>query len=1770
MNRIVFFMSILFVCTGTICSQTTYYSKSAGSLNLVGTWGINTDGTGTSPANFTTANCTYIIVNNVAATIAANWAVSGTSSVIQVGDGTQAIDFTIPTAFKVTGTIGVMNASTLTIASATNPTLGTLSAGSTVVYSDVAAQTVLNATYDNLTLSGSGTKTLANTASSTINNVLTINAGIAFALNTNTAYTLNLNGTLAGSGTITGGASANLSIGGTGNFGTILPTAAPLTLANFTLNRAGSGNIILGGNVTVSTSCNFSNGVLVLNGKTLTLNGSLTFPASSANGTITGSATSNLSIGATSITNNLFLTSGSQTLNNLTLNSSGQTLTLGNDLTVSGAYAQTKGIVNINGNTLTLSGTASFASSVANGTTSGSATSNLLISATTITNSLFMTVGAQTLNNFTLNSSGKTLTLGTPLTVSGAFTQTNGIISLNAQTLTLGGTVVFPAASANGTITGSATSSLAISATSITNNLFLTGGAQTFKNFTLNSSGQTLTLGAANNLTVSGAFTQTNGIFNINGNTLTLSGTIIFPVASSNGVITGSAASNISITATAITNSLFMDQTIPGTTNELKNLTLNTSGVTLSLGSNLIVSGAYAQTKGIVNINGNTLTLSGTASFASSVANGTTSGSATSNLLITAATITNSLFMTVGAQTLNNLTLNSVGKTLTLGTALTVSGAFTQTNGIINLNAQILTLSGTVTFPAASTNGTITGSATSDLIISATSITNNLFMTAAGTTLRNFTLNCAGQTVTLGSALTVAGAFTQTNGIFNINGNTLTLSGTVIFPIASSNGTISGSATSNISITATAITNNLYMTSGAQTLNNLTLNTSGVTLPLGSNLTVSGAYTQTKGIVNINGNTLTLSGTAIFSTTAANGTISGSATSNLLLSATTITNSLFMTVGFQTLNNFTLNSAGKTLTLGAGNNITVSGAFTQTNGILSLNGQSLTLSGTVVFPAASTNGTITGTAASNLTISATSITNDLFFTTGSQTLNNFTVNSSGQTLTMGTPLTVSGAFTHTSGMINLNGQTLTLNGAITFPTSAANGSFTGSSTSSLSIGGSGAITNSMYMTQTSSSTNSLNNITLNRTGQTLTLGNALNLIGTLTPTLGTFASAGNLTLIASSPTVTAWIGSIGATASVTGNVTVQTYAAGGNTGWALLGSAGITGTTFSNWNSSFDITCTNCPNGSAPGGSTFTSIDAYSETVGGVFGNPSRYIGISNITDPLTIGQGYWVYLGNGQTTTTDIVMNVTGPVNQGNYTYNLTLTGAANSDHGWNLISNPYPAPINWTSLRAGNAKVANSIYVYNADLNGFASYVAGVSSPAVGSGGIGNLIPAGQGFYVQVTGATTLVAKETFKGASTQQVLRTSNPNQTQSTSSPMVFRLQASGNAMKNETAIYFDANATLHYENEYDAISLGVDPGFLGIVSSLNDTDYAINGLPTLNQNFSIPVKTITGTTGSYKITATDLQNLPSGACLKLHDKYTNTDWDLRTGPYSCTLSDTETVARFVLNITIDQNLSVSSSFKNPTCSSSANGYMTASASGTAPWNYYWKDSANNIIQTSLNNSSSDTLKNANAGNYSVDVNTAGTCNNGTLTFVLQGAASPNALFSPSSNTLTLVNDTVTVSFTNHSANANTYNWNFGDGTVLSDTNALHQYTSPGTYLVILTAYNTICGDSSQYSQTITIDSSSNATGIKSFVANQSNMQISRDAAGYYVQFNYQSKTNAVISVQNLLGERVVTDIQQDNVLKNKTYVALGNADNNVLIISVITSAGEKTFRKVINY
>lgn len=179
----------------------------------------------------------------------------------------------------------------------------------------------------------------------------------------------------------------------------------------------------------------------------------------------------------------------------------------------------------------------------------------------------------------------------------------------------------------------------------------------------------------------------------------------------------------------------------------------------------------------------------------------------------------------------------------------------------------------------------------------------------------------------------------EPSGIFNINGNTLTINGTI-----SNTGTISGTSGSDLNIGGTAggSVGTLYFTSGARDLNNFTINRTGTTpsVNLGSDIRVHGTASFTSGEVVINSNTLRFNNGSWGS-----GTVTGSANSNITVDGTGGT--LRFTGGNGLLKDMLLNTnataavhASEKLDITAGStpgSVTVgSGAVLTTNDKLSL------------------------------------------------------------------------------------------------------------------------------------------------------------------------------------------------------------------------------------------------------------------------------------------------------------------------------------------------------------------------------------------------------------------------------------------------------------------------------------------------------------------------------------------------------------------------------------------------------------------------------------------------------------------------------------------------------------------------------------------------------------------------------------------------------------------------------------------------------------------
>jgi len=473
------------------------------------------------------------------------------------------------------------------------------------------------------------------------------------------------------------------------------------------------------------------------------------------------------------------------------------------------------------------------------------------------------------------------------------------------------------------------------------------------------------------------------------------------------------------------------------------------------------------------------------------------------------------------------------------------------------------------------------------------------------------------------------------------------------------------------------------------------------------------------------------------------------------------------------------------------------------------------------------------------------------------------------------------------------GATLSNSGTLTFQT-----------TSSLGFNGSG-----------SQSTSALGGVTLagincynTGSGRSVTLSGAIIVLDSIkAQTNVTLNTGGNLTLRSNSSRTARVAQSSG---TVSGNVIAETFIPGGLTGWTNMGVRGIAGQTIGSWDTyvssnaanGIPITCTGCAYSQTVLSSWFNSIQTWNE--------PNNTYDSITVSSALTPGKGFWVYVGDGATNTSGLNLINTGTVVQGNQSLALT-----NNSSGFNLLANPYPSPVSWGKIyNSGSNQIAvdGTIYVYNPDIPATTTYNANSSTSSHGAG-ITDIIPGGQGFYVDNSSGSisSLDFGEDVKvsnNTSASPLLKTAS-------STPSLFRLKVSGAADWDETAVCVHQNATNSFE-KYDSKKLFESPGYVGYPGSYSkytsistkdadNKDYSINTLAPLVVSVNLPVLVKVSISGSYTISAKDFQNF--GTCVGLVDKLDNSYHDLRLSPYVCSISDTTSSARFELVLCRDESL-----------------------------------------------------------------------------------------------------------------------------------------------------------------------------------------------------------------------------------------------------------------------
>jgi len=283
------------------------------------------------------------------------------------------------------------------------------------------------------------------------------------------------------------------------------------------------------------------------------------------------------------------------------------------------------------------------------------------------------------------------------------------------------------------------------------------------------------------------------------------------------------------------------------------------------------------------------------------------------------------------------------------------------------------------------------------------------------------------------------------------------------------------------------------------------------------------------------------------------------------------------------------------------------------------------------------------------------------------------------------------------------------------------------------------------------------------------------------------------------------------------------------------------------------------------------------------------YFSPSTPGSTLTPGRGYTVNIPASEK------VDLVGRLNTGTVAVG-DLSRGSEANSGWQLLGNPYPAPLDWKIARINlPTGVLDAIYVYKS----LGQYDGTYQFYQNGFGTLPNgLVPSMQGFFLRVAQPVAL-----FNFLNAWRTTSYENPtfNRTTADTRPAVQLDLVSAQGTHEPTFVYFEAGATAGVDNHFDAEKLPNTTG-LNLASVAAGTGLAVNGLPLPDAAATtVPLTVGVPVNGIYTLTAAALLNL-STTDVYLHDALTGQHINLAQQPsYSFSASNTALITgRFSLS------------------------------------------------------------------------------------------------------------------------------------------------------------------------------------------------------------------------------------------------------------------------------
>lgn len=469
-------------------------------------------------------------------------------------------------------------------------------------------------------------------------------------------------------------------------------------------------------------------------------------------------------------------------------------------------------------------------------------------------------------------------------------------------------------------------------------------------------------------------------------------------------------------------------------------------------------------------------------------------------------------------------------------------------------------------------------------------------------------------------------------------------------------------------------------------------------------------------------------------------------------------------------------------------------------------------------------------------------------------------------------------------------------------------------------------------------------------------------------------------------------------------------------------------------------------------------------------------------------------------------------------------MTGGGGNN--FNLIGNPYPAPISANTFLTTNASriTGGAMYIWDDDASGGGDYAAGdfiiysglgtVNGPNSGAPFSGN-IGACQGFFVNYLSAGGV--NFTFDNA--MKTYGTNSEFFDITTANRLRLRME-DVNGVGAEALVAFIDDATDGPDNSYDALRLQGNAD-LSLYTFNGDMEYAIQAWPILTNERVIDLGTVNTVVGASTISMNMFENFDPTTVVYLEDTELGIFHNLtQDNSYEFENSGLNGDAvRFRLHFRAP--IGVSSVMD---CSGTESGKILVGNPNTTPVAVELKNANNEVVATAAPFVGEHEFVNLASGIYSLAMSyTDGGTINRTTAVENNGMTSP-ASFIASATSVSIAD--AIIEFQGTAQGASEYTWDFGDGTIVNgDLNPVHAYNALGVYTVTFTAMNNGCGSSA----TTTITVGADLTGTNN-VATTSGFSIFPNPAANVANLLLnldRSESSVVVSIQDAAGRLVST-------------------------------------------